>query len=107
MRIASFFILILSAVFFPLPVALGFFAVMVSFFSKFIEGVLAAVLLDAIYFSPRLFEETNLGFFTAAFVLTLIVAEGAKYLIQGDNKISKLIITCFSGFILCVFLFFY
>ena len=97
LRIVSFLFLVLSSALLPLPVVLGVFVLFVSFFSNFWEGILAGLLMDTIYIQPALFDKFNLGFFTLSFVIAVLLIEKAKYLAQGRNFASKLIIAASGG----------
>jgi len=91
-RIVCFLALIFSIVFCPLLVVLALFALLVSFFSKFWEGILAGIFLDSIYFSPAVFLGFGFGFFTISFIISVFFFEKSKRLIQGRNFISTLAI---------------
>jgi uncharacterized membrane protein len=90
---------------FPLPITLSFFVILVSFFQRFWEGVLAGIFLDSLYFSPVLFSKFSLGFFTISFVAIILLMGIIKHFIQGTNFISKLLVAASGGLLFYFFLF--
>ncbi len=92
-RIIVFLLLILSAVFAPLVFTLGFFVLAASFFPKFWETVAVGVFLDSLYFSPVIFSNLRLGFFTVNFIVVLAVVEVLKNFVQGKNILARLVVT--------------
>ena len=92
MRIAAFFALFLSVFLMPWPVVVAVFALSVAIFPKFFEGLLAAVFMDAYYFSIPLFDKWHVGFFTVIFVASFVLMEWISHVIQGRNFLSKLIV---------------
>lgn len=103
LRSFIFLLLIATSVVLPLSVVLLFFVFCVSFFHNFWEGTLVGIFLDSLYFSPNLFANINLGFFTIGFLLVIIFFEKTKKILQGRSILSKVGLVCFGA----LFLFFY
>ncbi len=91
-RVLAFIALIFVSIFLPLLPAVGLFVIFAVFLRGYWEGVLAGVFLDALYPSPNFLSGLHLGFFTAAFIITLAVIAVLKNVIQGQNLFSKIII---------------
>ncbi len=96
-RISAFIALLFSSIFLPLPFTIGLFVILSVFFHGFWEAILAGVFLDALYPSPNFLSGLHLGFFTVAFIMTLVFVMVLKNIIQGQNLFSKIIIAVFGA----------
>ncbi len=105
LRLSLFLILIFSVFFLPLPVVLFLFAILAVAFSNFWEGVLVGVVLDSLYFSPVLFSEFGIGFFTFSFIFSIFILEKFKSLVQTKNFVPKMVMGVSTGSLFCVVIF--
>jgi hypothetical protein len=107
-RIASFFFLLISAVFAPPAFTLVAFVLTTAFLRRFWEGVFAALVLDSLYFSPVIFSKFHLGFFTVNFIIVVLFTDIFKEFVQGRNVLARFLyaVPGFLYFSLLFFIFF-
>lgn len=103
LRIISFIVLFLSAVFFPWPATVGLAALFMAIFSWYWEAVFISFFLGAIYG----FSKDGVNFLPAFFLVVLTAAlfaeECFKNFIQGKNIISRGLVAFGGGFLIFLF----
>lgn len=91
-RIISFIVLFFSVIFFPWPYVAGLSIILMAIFPWFWEAILIAILLGALYTSPKGYSKFFFIFFAASFILTFFFMECFKRFFEGRNVISYILI---------------
>ena len=97
LRIASFILLFLSAVFAPWPVTVGVAVIFAALFSWFWEIVIIGFLLGAIYGFSKGQSGLLFSFFVSIFAAVFLVEESVKQFIEGKNIVSYVLIAISGG----------
>ncbi len=96
LRITSFIVLFLSAVFAPWQITAGMATILIAAFPRFWEAIPVGFLIGAIYGFPKGESGFLFAFFVSIFALAFFIEEYFKRFIQGRNIISYALIA-FSG----------